>query len=86
MNFESKEPQQDKYLEDLINLVRAIAIGRGSPIDRKYIVEALKRINSDQEDLIEYPTIYPYPEQIYDIAVEIKEKEVLRNKNPSNTT
>jgi hypothetical protein len=74
-------PQKNKQEEDsFINLVEATAQARGEPsVDRLYIREALRRINSGQENVQRYPLGKPSLKDVYDVAARLEHEKVPLN-------
>ena len=57
---------------DMVSLVEQAAQARGDEeIPEKFIVEALKKINSGERDVPRYPGGSPSPRAVYELAVEL---------------
>ena len=64
----------------LIELVEQAAKARNEPpVPRRYIEEALQRIDAGQEDVVRYPTGSPSLGAVYDVAVGLESKTATKN-------
>lgn len=66
--------------QELIDLVEQAAGARNEPpVPRRYIEEALRRINDGQEKVPQYPTGSPSLKGVYDIAVKLESIKAAKN-------
>lgn len=66
--------------QELIALVRDSAKARNEPpVPRQYIIEALRRIETEQEKVMHYPTGAPSLKAVYDIATRLESESVVEN-------
>ena len=66
--------------EEFIRLMESAAKARGGgPVPRACIVEALRRIETGQEDVDRYPTGFPSFLGVHEIAVRIEGERAVKN-------